>query len=225
MNWILILVLGILIVNGLIGLKAGFIKTIFSLLSMIVALMLTSWLSPMVNQSLQKNDKIHGYITDKVETMLSLEEEKTDIKDQEEFIESLPLPKSFRDTLIEQKDAKVSDLKAYITSYVTGVIINSLAFFLTFIVIMIALWILCFALNIISKLPILNQINKLAGLIVGLMQGLIVVWILFVLLTVFGGSNFGQQAFILIEESKILSIIYNNNLLLSIVANAAKLLK
>lgn len=225
MNWILILVLGILIVNGLIGLKAGFVKTIFSLLSMIVALVLTTWLSPMVNQSLQKNEMIHGYITEKVETMLSLEEEKTDIKDQEEFIESLPLPKSFKDTLIEQKEAKVSDLKAYITTYVTGVIINSLAFFLTFIVIIIALWILCFALNIISKLPILNQINKLAGLIVGLMQGLIVVWILFILLTIFGGSVFGQQVFILIEESKILSIIYNNNLLLSVVSNAAKLLK
>lgn len=224
MNWILIVVLAILIGNALIGLRVGFIKTVFSLASMLVALILTVWFSPTVNDMLQNNEKFGGLITEKVEQMLSLEEKESDISDQDAYIEGLPLPKSIKNTLIENRDKGIKDLKGYIASYITGIIINSLAFILTFISILVILWVICFALNIISKLPILNQINKLAGMLAGVVHGLVIVWLLLILLTVFGGSKFGQDAFVMIEESVLLSLIYNNNFLLTIVIGASKLL-
>lgn len=224
MNWILVVVLAILIGNALVGLRVGFIKTVFSLVSMVIALVLTIWISPNVNSMLKNNDKFYHMITSRVEKMLTMQEEKSDTADEESFIKGLPLPKSLKNTLIENKKDASGDLKEYIAEYVTGVIINAFAFILTFVLALVVLWALCFALDIISKLPLLNQINKLAGLAAGLVHGLVLVWLLFILLTVFGGAKFGQEAFVMIENNALLSLLYNNNLLLGFVTSASKLL-
>ncbi len=224
MNWILIAVLAILIGNALIGLRVGFIKTIFSLVSMVIALLLTVWISPNVTTMLKSNDKFHNMITDQVEKMLDLKEKETDISDEEDFMKGLPLPGSVKQSMMENRDKGVENLKEYITDYVSGIIINAVAFILTFILALIVLWALCFALDIVSKLPILNSINKLAGLAAGLVHGLVIVWLVFILITVFGGAKFGQDAFAMIDESKILSFVYDNNLLLKFITNAVKIL-
>lgn len=224
MNWLLIVVSAILIVNALIGYKMGFIKSIFSLISFVLALILTIWISPTVNKSLAENEKFHQMISEKTELMLSIDDKEAEASDQEELINDLPLPNSIKDTLIENKEKGENNLKEYIVDYVTGVIINAISFVLTFLVVFILLWVISFALNIISKLPLIHQMNKLAGLFMGAIQGFIIVWLLFILLTVFGGTQIGQDAFQMIQDSRILDYIYNNNLLLRIVTNAVSLL-
>lgn len=229
MNWLLVIVLLILIGNALIGRKVGFIKIVFSLVSMIIALVLTVWISPMVNDLLRNNEKIYGGITERVEKVLPFEEEETKVTDQIKYINELPLPETIKNTLIENNNVDVykalaiDSFKDYVSSYFASIVINAMAFIGTFLIILILLWVLSTVLDIISKLPILNQINKTAGLVAGLVQGLIVVWLLFILLTVFGGSEFGKNALVMINESEILSIIYNNNMLLGFITSATKL--
>jgi uncharacterized membrane protein required for colicin V production len=209
--------------------KAGFIKTAFSLLSMIVAVILTVWLSPVVNNVMKGNEKFYNTISSKVEAMLPFAEEEADANEQISLIEGLHLPQSIKDSLIENRNTGVykefaGSFKDYVSSYLTGVIINALSFIATFVVILILLWVICIALDIVSKLPLLNQVNKTAGLVAGLVHGLVVVWIFFILLTVFGSTGFGQKAMEMIGESEILSIIYNNNFLLRFITSAAKML-
>lgn len=221
MNWLLIIVLAIILVNAWIGRRIGLIKIVFSLFSFIISLSLSTWISPQINGMLKKNETFYNKVYDKVEEMLALEDRET--SDQDEMIDKLPLPKSIKETLIENKEKQEENIKSYIVTQVTGIVINVMAYILTFVIVFIALWVLSTALNIISKLPILNRINKISGLIVGGLQGLIVVWILFLLITVIGGSELGQTAFKQIEESAILSFIYDKNLLLNIVLGAVKL--
>jgi len=236
MNWLLLVVLVILVGNALIGRKVGFIKTVFSLCSMIVAIFLTVLISPTVNDLMKGNEKFYSYVEEKAGKIVQAEAEETneeaeETKDEAEnlSIGKLPLPQSIKDTLIKNKDSKVNGilaaggLKDYIAKYLANIIIKALAFIVTFIIILILLWAICFALNIISKLPILNSINKTAGLLAGLVHGLVIVWIFFILLTVFGGTGFGQDTLKMIGESQVLSFIYNNNLLLRFVTSATKI--
>jgi len=231
MNWLLLVVLAILVVNALIGMKAGFIKTVFSLFSMIVALVLTLWVSPAINDFMRGNEKIYNSINTKIEMMLPMIEDEAKQSEQVSAIEGLSLPQSIKDSLLENnnvevyKELAVNDFKEYVSNYLTGIAINALAFSVTFIVILIVLWIICFALNIISKLPILNQINKTAGLFAGLLHGLVVVWLFFILLTVFGGSEWGQKALEAIADNQILSLIYNNNIIIDFITSATKMLR
>ena len=230
MNWLLIVVLVIIAGNALMGLKVGFIKTVFSLVSLILALILTVWISPTVKDFMRGNEKFYGNVVQQVEKVLPFKEDAAKITNQETYINQLPLPGSLKDSLVKNNTADVygalaiNSFQEYITNYVANIIINALAFIVTFIVILIALWVLSNLLNIISMLPVLRQINKAAGFAAGLLHGLVVIWLLFVLLTVFGGTGFGQNAFRMIEESKILSIIYNNNLLLLFITSATKIL-
>jgi uncharacterized membrane protein required for colicin V production len=219
---LLIVVLGIIIVNAFIGRKVGLIKIVFSLFSFIAALLLTSWVSPSINGMLKNNEAFYQKTYEKVETMLSLENKESD--NQDEMIKQLPLPKSIRETLLENKAKQEANIKSYITTQVTGIVINAMAFILTFIIVFIGLWVVSIALNIISKLPVLNQINKTAGFFVGALQGLVIVWIIFLILTVISSSALGKSAFQQIEESAILSFIYNNNFFLNIVLNAVKII-
>ncbi|MDF2539650.1 MAG: hypothetical protein K0S76_2671 [Herbinix sp.] len=230
MNWLLVVVLAILIGNALVGLKVGFIKTVFSLVSMIIAITLTVWLSPSVEDFLKGNEKFNHYITSKVEEIVQPEVEENKEETKEKIIETLPLPKSIKDGILKNGDSVIDkvvstdQLTNYIVEYLVNLIINALSFILTFVVILILLWVLCFALNLVSKLPILNSVNKTAGLLAGLLHGLIIVWIFFILLTVFGGTGFGQDTLKMIGEDEILSFLYNNNLLIRFITSAIKII-
>lgn len=232
MNWLLIIVVAILAINMLIGMKAGFIKTIFSLCSIVVAIILTLWISPVVSNYMKGNDKIHSAISAKVEKMLPFSEEKAESGKEESLIKELPLPKSIQNSLIENNnddvygnfDIEIGNFKGYVNSYLTGMVINALSFMLTFIVILILLWIICIALDIVSKLPLLNQLNKTAGLAAGLVHGLVVIWLFFILVTVFQSSELGQKAMEMIGDSQVLSLIYNNNFLLQFITSIKKVI-
>ena len=230
MNWMLIVVVAILAINALIGMKAGLIKTIFSLCSMMIALVLTVWLSPYVNDYLRGNDKIYNAVSEKVEKVLPELEKTSDKSKQVSLIDGLSLPKSIKDSLLENNNAQVykqmavENFEDYVTGYVTGVVINAMSFSLTFILLIVILWVISIALDIISKLPLLHQINKTAGLLAGLVHGLVIIWLLFIFLTVFSSSSLGQKAMTMISENDFLSLIYNYNYLMKFVLNATKML-
>lgn len=230
MNWLLGIVVAILVINAFIGMKAGLIKTIFSLCSMIVALILTVWLSPYLNDYMRSNEKVYHAVEKKVEKLLPEIDKNTDKNKQVSLIEGLSLPKSIKKALIENnntqvyKELAVKNFSDYIKGYVTGIVINALAFSVTFILLLILLWIISIALDIISKLPVLHQINKMTGLFAGLIHGLVIVWILFLILTVISSSDLGQKAMVMIAENKFLSLLYNYNYLMNFVLNATKML-
>lgn len=221
MNWLLIIVVAIIVLNAFIGRKVGLVKIIFSLFSFIIALILTAWISPSINGMLKNNETFYEKASQKVEDMLFRDQAET--TNDEDLIEGLPLPKSIKESLQENKEKQVANIKSYIISHVTDIVINALAFVLTFVVVFVGLWVLSIALNIISKLPILNQLNKIAGFFVGGLQGVLIVWIIFILITIFAGTELGGVAYKQVEESTILSYLYDKNVLLNIVLNAVKM--
>lgn len=230
MNWLLIAVGVVILGNAIRGMKVGFIRTIFSLVSMILAVILTMWISPYLKDFLKNNDKIIDGLTVKIEKMLPFSTEEVLEKGQDSLIDEMKLPQFLKkslkqnNTLEKQKELAANSFEEYISRYLADIIINALSFVLTYSIISLVLWLICSALNIISKLPVLNSMNKAEGLLAGCVQGLFWVWLLFILLTVFGSTSIGQKTMEMIGESEILSIIYNNNILLRFITGATKLI-
>ncbi len=83
-----------------------------------------------------------------------------------------------------------------------------------------AFWLLlkyvCAALDLISKLPVINELNKAAGVFAGLLRGIFMVWILFIVVTVFQATAWGGAAIEQIERSRLLERLYDGNLLLKL---------
>ncbi|WFR57591.1 CvpA family protein [Anaerocolumna sp. AGMB13025] len=230
MNWLVILVIIVLAGYAFNGHRRGFIRTVFTLFSTILSLILTMWVSPVISKELQKNDKIMNFVTEKVEKVITFTDEGNKITDQVNFINKLPLPKIMKHTLIENntKDVyqamDVNNFKDYISESVARIIINAAVFLVIVLFITIGLALLCETLDIISKLPLINGLNKTAGLLAGLLHGIIVVWIGCIFLTLLSSTEWGKTIFELINKSEFLSTLYNNNLLLKFIMNLGKIL-
>ena len=81
---------------------------------------------------------------------------------------------------------------------------------------MLILKLLVMTLDVVAELPLLKGINRTLGFLVGAAQGVCVVWILFLLITVLGGTDAGSRILILIGQDKVLSVFYDTNLFLKL---------
>lgn len=230
MNWVLIITLLILVGYAIKGHHDGFIKTVFSIFSVIVAIVITIIIAPIVSKELQKNDSIMKTLTKQVAKTISIDEKNISKIDAIEIIEKLVLPKSIKEGLIENNNPEmyqslfVNDFSEYISSYLAVIIINATTFFGVFLIVWIALIILSYILDLISKLPVINGLNKTVGLLVGVIHGLIVIWIICIFLTAISSTPFGRMIFGYINDNEWLGIIYNNNLLLKVITDLANTL-
>lgn len=232
MNIVLIAVIIIILICAVIGLRRGLIRTVFSLVSMILAIILTIFISPYVSKWMRSNDTIMNYFSERVEKTLTFDDEKNTSKNKEEIIVSLDLPDFIEDVLIDNNNGEMynalkvqkDNVKQYVITSVACIVINAAAFIATFLLVRILLWLLCFLLDIMSKLPVVKQINKLLGFFLGIFQGLIYIWLFCILLMMFGSGEIGTYIYGAINESEILTFIYDSNLVLRIVTDFTKLL-
>lgn len=107
-----------------------------------------------------------------------------------------------------------SVVTAIIAVRLTDIIFHAVIYIIVFMVIFIILRIVVAVTNLISRLPVIHQANKLGGLLVGLAEGLVLVWLLFAVITAFSNTTWAAQALVDIGESKLLSLLYNSNLIL-----------
>jgi len=231
MNIILLIVILILILSVLNGYRQGLIKAVFSMFIMVIALFLASQLMPVLGKALQKTP-VYTVINQSIEsTIVSTITVPTDkVTEQVDVINELPLPGFLQNALIENNNSQIydalgiNDFTAYISNYLTCLILNAISFIILLIAIFIILKIIGHALNLISKLPLLNGINKIGGIVLGLVNGLIMLWIACVIITIFAGTSWAQYIFQSINDSAVLRLIYNNNYFLVWIANMGRVL-
>ncbi|MCI8306434.1 MAG: CvpA family protein [Lachnospiraceae bacterium] len=66
-------------------------------------------------------------------------------------------------------------------------------------------------LNLVDKIPIAKQINRLAGFAAGVLKGIVMVWIIFCVVGYFTDTAFGQSVYKMLSSSKILVRINSFN--------------
>ena len=101
--------------------------------------------------------------------------------------------------------------------YLTGIVINSGTFIIVYFLLSAGLYILSRVLNIISKLPVLNELNRMGGGIAGLFQGFVVVWLIFTLMIVFIDKPFVQEGMNQIEGNVFLKLLFESNIIAKVI--------
>jgi len=100
---------------------------------------------------------------------------------------------------------------------IASIIFNIIIFAGIFIIVYIIMQIIIKMVDIVSRLPVLKQINKTGGLVLGLAKGLIVVWVFFMAITIFCDTEFAHTVFAYVNENSFLAFLYNNNLILKLI--------
>lgn len=92
-------------------------------------------------------------------------------------------------------------------------IIQGVVILILYIGIRIALRFVTALANLVSKLPILNQFNKLGGIIYGILRGLLIVYIVLLLINLSGEIEPENQVYTLVEDSYLGKMMNENNIL------------
>ncbi len=199
-----IILLAIIILSAFFAAKKGFIGTLFSLASTLVAIVLSVVLSSPVSVFLDNNfvnPSVKSYIVSVVDNSAigqSYEDALASI-DVASKIESMPSglrsvleiaeidvdkiankAKEITDNSTEKKDELINS----IASPISGTISKVIALVGLFIILNIALWIVSKLLTAIFNLiPVGKKLNKFGGLLFGVLRGLIIIFVVSTLFT------------------------------------------
>lgn len=219
MNIIDIVILVILGVNVLVGYFRGFIKTIFGLISMVLTIFLTYTFHPKVLE-LVKETAVRENLASKIREIFDfsgLVEHSLGKEAQTDFIANLNIPQMMKDYLIENNNAEVfrlmdvSSFEEYISNSITDAVLSVIVFIALFALISLGLTILVSVLDILSRLPILKQVNRIFGAITGGIIGIILTWILVIVVSVFASVNNTYELATVMDTSVLVNIFTQYN--------------
>ena len=224
MNWLFWVVAALIGCHVIDGLYRGFIKKSVSAVSLIVTLVLVTYLTPQITTFIQEYTSLHESLQEKCSELFLSGEYDQDVKnDQVIMIENMDLPENIRQILLENNNSEAYDILEvtgfhdYVGACLANMIISALTYLLTFVIVWTVLRAILLALDVVAKLPLLRGINQLAGGVLGLVVGVVLVWIAFLLVTILCNGEIGREFFKLISENQFLLFLYSQNIILKIV--------
>lgn len=94
-----------------------------------------------------------------------------------------------------------------------GGAIMAALFLLVYIVLVQLIKVILKGINFLTKLPIINGLNKSLGTLFGVLQGLIIIWVLFIVISKYNISDMNKEWIDMIRENKYTEILYKYNVL------------
>ena len=231
MNGLLLVVGIILIVSIVIGYMRGFLKIVASLAATIAIVVLVGFLTPYVSQAIRNVTPLEETMQRKCIDMLTPEGADSEEvlagdlsrDNQISLIEESRLPKMFQEMLLSNNNNEVyealgvTSFAEYVGTYFAKVISDIAAFLVTLLIVTIIVRTALCIIGIIGKLPVIGGMNRIAGGIIGIGTGLIIVWVLFLVITVFYDNSVSRACMEDIANNKILQVLYDSNLLMKYV--------
>ncbi len=227
MNLMLLSAVAIVLICVLVGFRRGLIKSAVSAVGIVGAIVLANICNPYVNDFLCKHTEARNIVHDKIEKNLGLDDigDKLSVYEQEDYIEKLDLPEIVKDYIRsgDKKNQAAADNAEkyldYVTDYLTDMVMNGIAYILTVFIIALLLLIALGISNILSGIPVVGGIDRAGGIVFGLAQGILIVWLLMLIITFLSAFSWGNEMMAMIDESAILSYAYKENIFLKFIVD------
>jgi len=232
MNKLLLVVGAIFLISIIVGYIRGFLKIALSLAITIGTIFLVAAITPHISKWIQESTSIGEVVRSKLETMIEMPEgmsaealSSVEIPREQQIslIDGAGLPGMIQDMLLENNNGEaydalgVTNFVDYIAAYIIKLIADIISFLVAWIIVTIIARIIMGVIGIIGKIPVVGGVNKIAGAIVGAGIALIIVWILFILVTLLYNTTVGQACMTDIAASQILTKLYDGNILMKFI--------
>lgn len=200
---IIIIFLGLLCFQGY---RKGFIKTVFDTLGLLISFFISKEIYHFINNFLLKNTKLFVKLYDYFNAKLS-----------QNILNSINngIPVGLQKFVNNILLSEATDTFAVFIDNISLLIIRTISFVITFLTIYALLLFVATIVNTIAKLPLLNLTNRLFGAFVGILKGVIILYLIFALsapILSFMKDKSMVQSVLSSESSRIL---YDNNIILN----------
>ena len=231
---VLICVAAILCIAAFNGMKKGAIRMAASLVAMIITIAVTTFASPIVSEKVKNDTDMDERITQSIYENIIKDgrkygEDDSQVIDSSTVVykdaiqskvdaisEYMKLPQSLSDNITESAAMKILD-SAGTSAEVSAIIINAICYCIVFVILYIILKVFMGVTGVISRLPVIHQADKLCGTIAGIVEGLIIVWVVFAIVTAFGNNVWASDILAQIHSSSFLEFIYDNNIIMKMI--------
>jgi len=183
MNWLLPAVLVFLVLTAYDGRRKGFIRKSVGLVSWVLTFAVTKVSVPYITEFLKEKTELYRVL-------------QNTFADKE--IEALQIL-----TMMGQENGG--------SSLLADMVLRMAAFLITFLLVGFLVRGIAFSLGIVAKLPVLNGLNRILGMLLGLAEGVLGMWIFFLVVTICVSTELGVKIFVMIADSEILSWLYRHN--------------
>ena len=224
-TWLGIAAVGIVLLFGWMGFRRGFVREVVTMFFWALSIALVWFINPYMNDFLKENTPLYETVQnssrDYVEEKMG-ENITAGSQEQSTLIDRLGLPSFLAENLEENNNASVYQYLAvdtftdYITDSLAVAVVNGVSFLLSLILATLLIRMLTYALNIIARLPVIHGINKSAGAVVGVVKGLLVIWIALLILTIFCNTEIGCRGLEIVEQDTVLKYFYEQDVFVKI---------
>ncbi len=224
-TWLGIAVLALIVFACIMGFRKGFVKEIVSVFFMLISFLLVWAINPYVNTFVKEYTPVYDAVQSNCQDLVSEQignKTALDKEEQKQAVENLELPGILKTALVKNNTVDtyrylaVSTFTEYISDSLAVMAVNGISFLISFVLSAAVIKLLGIILNVLTKLPVLHGINKIAGAAVGGIKCIIFIWIAFLVLTLLCNTELGQQGMALIQQDTFLDFLYNQNVFVKV---------
>lgn len=190
-----VIIVSIILLSTFLAYRKGLITLAIQLVAFVIAIVLTLLLYKPVSNVIinvtEIDESIQNAILEEANDIMTNEEEGAN--QVVETIQNNMLPETARTISIN--------------------IIEGAVILILYIVIRIALKFVTALANLVSKLPVLNQLNQLGGIIYGILRGVLIIYIILLFVNLSGEIEPKNHVYTAVEQSYIGKMMNENNIL------------
>lgn len=227
MNWSDIAVIVLVAAFALIGLRKGLTMSVFRVSTFFVCLFASIKLYPVLARILEKTavfdtikNSIAGNLIAGREVSASAGSSMSGAAGTQTILDSLKIPGLFRQNIQTKVLAEegLNNMQSIVDSVggeLAKIVISLISLVVIYLIIRLVILVIGLLLKLVTKLPVIKQADKLGGFIVGILQGLLVVYALCALLMLFNVNPAFAPVFDGINNSLFARNFYENNFILN----------
>ena len=205
-----IIILAIIILSIILGRHKGLTVCLVNFFSLIIALVVALMAYKPISNHLYETS-IGENLKQVIKQNIPMSEEDFQVSDDSILPEGI---KNYINTQTQNVNTTKDEAIENVSTELSKEVINIVSFVIVFVVVRLALLVVKIVSKIITKLPILKQIDHLGGAIVGAVEGIIIVYFIFAIISTMSPIFKNTKVLEQINDSYVGKMMYNNNIIM-----------
>lgn len=228
--WLIITLLIFIICAG-VGYRKGLVEITTGLVAGIAVMLLVAIVSPILSQIIidyttvdeQISQGFVEYILSNTDVTYEIGGE-TVVYDEVQAVLDINLPSSLRDKILENNNVSmytelgVNNFYEYVGSYIARWIIRLTTYIIVLIAAMLFMKMFVFSLLMISRVPLINGVNRAGGLVIGIFVAIIAMWIFYIVADLLHQMQWSIDFIGETTNYKFFEILYRENPIMGILS-------
>lgn len=231
-NVLTVMVFVILFAFGFRGYKNGLVKSIVSSFSVFITAALVVYLTPYIADFVENSTSVYKIVQEQCEQSFNIDMSESDayvqsngtiVQIHEKMIDQLKIPEVMKEGLKKNNNLSnyqrlgIKNFNEYVPRFIADIVVKAMCFVIAWILSLVLLIVAMKVLKLVTELPAIKGANRVLGIALGVAQGVVFVWFLFMIITMFSSTNVGANLLKMISENPFLEFLYSTNMVLHMI--------